>query len=84
LGASVWRAWKSAEAAALSLNINLVALEVNNRAEIEGTLATFDKEGGPLSGLIVAPNVVTSSFRWLGAIGCPPSTRLLFMPSKAD
>ena len=50
--------WKSAEAAALSLNVKLDALEVNNRVEIEGALATFDKEAGPLSGLIVAPNVV--------------------------
>jgi len=50
--------WKSAEAAAPSLNIKLIALEVNNREEIEGALATFDGAGDPLSGLIVAPNVV--------------------------
>jgi putative ABC transport system substrate-binding protein len=50
--------WKSAEAAAPSLKIELIALEVNNRAEIEGALATFDGAGDPLSGLIVAPNVV--------------------------
>jgi putative tryptophan/tyrosine transport system substrate-binding protein len=50
--------WKSAEAAAPSFNIDLVALEVNNSAEIEGALATFDRGGDPLSGLIVAPNVV--------------------------
>jgi putative tryptophan/tyrosine transport system substrate-binding protein len=50
--------WKSAEAAAPSLNIELVALEVNNRTEIESVLATFDGAGDPLSGLIVAPNVV--------------------------
>jgi putative ABC transport system substrate-binding protein len=50
--------WKSAEAAAPSFNIDLVALEVNNSAEIEGALATFDQGGDPLSGLIVAPNVV--------------------------
>jgi putative tryptophan/tyrosine transport system substrate-binding protein len=50
--------WKSAEAAAPSLNIELVALEVNYRAEIESALATFDGAGDPLSGLVVAPNVV--------------------------
>jgi putative tryptophan/tyrosine transport system substrate-binding protein len=50
--------WKSAEAAAPSFNIDLVALEVNNSAEIEGAFATFDRGGDPLSGLIVAPNVV--------------------------
>ena len=50
--------WKSAEAAAPSLKIELIALEVNNRAEIEGALATFGGAGDPLSGLIVAPNVV--------------------------
>jgi putative ABC transport system substrate-binding protein len=49
--------WKSAEAAAPSLK-KLIALEVNNREEIEGALATFDGAGDPLSGLIVAPNVV--------------------------
>jgi putative tryptophan/tyrosine transport system substrate-binding protein len=50
--------WKSADAAAPSLNIKLIALEVNNREEIEGALATFEGAGDPLSGLIVAPNVV--------------------------
>ena len=50
--------WKSAEAAAPSLNIKPVALEVNNRTEIESSLATFDREGDHHSGLIVAPNVV--------------------------
>jgi putative ABC transport system substrate-binding protein len=50
--------WKSADAAAPSLNINLIALEVNNREEIEGALESFDGGGDPLSGLIVAPNVV--------------------------
>jgi putative tryptophan/tyrosine transport system substrate-binding protein len=50
--------WKSADAAAPSLNIKLIALEVNNREEIEDALATFDGAGDPLSGLIVAPNVV--------------------------
>jgi ABC-type uncharacterized transport system substrate-binding protein len=50
--------WKSAEAAAPSLNIKLVALEVNNRTEIESSMATFDREGNHHSGLIVAPNVV--------------------------
>jgi putative ABC transport system substrate-binding protein len=50
--------WKSAEAAAPSLNIKLVALEVNNSTEIEGTLATFGRGGDHLNGLIVAPNVV--------------------------
>ena len=49
--------WKSAEAAAPSLNIKLVALEVNNSAEIDGAVATFDG-GDAVSGLIVAPNVV--------------------------
>ena len=50
--------WKSAEAAAPSLKIELIALEVNYRAEIESALATFDGAGDPLSGLVVAPNVV--------------------------
>jgi putative ABC transport system substrate-binding protein len=50
--------WKSVEAAAPSLNIKPVALEVNNRTEIESSLATFDREGDHHSGLIVAPNVV--------------------------
>jgi putative tryptophan/tyrosine transport system substrate-binding protein len=50
--------WKSAEAAAPSLNIKLVAFEVNNRTEIESSMATFDREGNHHSGLIVAPNVV--------------------------
>jgi putative tryptophan/tyrosine transport system substrate-binding protein len=50
--------WKSAETAAPSLNIKLIALEVNNSAEIEAALATFGGGDGPLSGLIVAPNVV--------------------------
>jgi putative ABC transport system substrate-binding protein len=49
---------QSAEAAAPSLNIKPVALEVNNRTEIESSLATFDREGDHHSGLIVAPNVV--------------------------
>jgi putative tryptophan/tyrosine transport system substrate-binding protein len=50
--------WKSAETAAPSLNIQLVALEVNNGAEIETALATFSGRDDPFSGLIVAPNVV--------------------------
>ena len=48
---------KSAEAAAASLKINLVRLDIHGRAEIERTFATF--AGKPHGGLIVAPNVVT-------------------------
>jgi putative ABC transport system substrate-binding protein len=48
---------KSAEAAAPSLKIKLVGLEVRNSTEIERVLATF--VGEPNSGLIIAPNVVT-------------------------
>jgi putative ABC transport system substrate-binding protein len=48
---------KSAEAAAPSLKIKLVGLEVRNSTEIERVLATF--VGEPNGGLIIAPNVVT-------------------------
>jgi putative ABC transport system substrate-binding protein len=48
---------KTAEAAALSLKINLVGLPVHTRNEIEPALATFATE--PQGSLIVAPNVVT-------------------------
>jgi putative tryptophan/tyrosine transport system substrate-binding protein len=48
---------KSAEAAAPSLKIKLVGLEVHNGAEIERALATFADE--PHGGLIIAPNAVT-------------------------
>jgi putative tryptophan/tyrosine transport system substrate-binding protein len=48
---------KSAEAAAPSLKIKLVGLEVRSSAEIERAFATF--AGEPHSGLVIAPNVVT-------------------------
>jgi ABC-type uncharacterized transport system substrate-binding protein len=48
---------KSAEAAAPSLKIKLVGLEVHNSTEIERVLATF--AGEPHGGLLIAPNVVT-------------------------
>jgi putative ABC transport system substrate-binding protein len=47
---------KSAEAAAPSLKIKLVPLEVHSSTDIEGAFATF--AGEPDSGLIVAPNAV--------------------------
>jgi hypothetical protein len=48
---------KSAEAAARSLKIKLVGLEVRSSTEIERAFATF--AGEPHSGLIIAPNVVS-------------------------
>jgi putative ABC transport system substrate-binding protein len=47
---------KSAEAAAPSLNIELVGLEAQSRGDIERLVATFSN--GPHDGLIIAPNVV--------------------------
>ena len=48
----------SARTAATGLKINLVGLEVNNRAEIERALDYFSNGGSSNVGLIVAPNVV--------------------------
>lgn len=48
---------KSAEAAAPSLKINLVGLNVHSGTEIEHALATFAAE--PHGSLIIAPNAVT-------------------------
>jgi putative tryptophan/tyrosine transport system substrate-binding protein len=48
---------KSAEAAAPSLKVKLVSLEVRSSTDIERALATFG--GGPSNGLVIAPNVVT-------------------------
>jgi hypothetical protein len=48
---------KSAEAAARSLEIKLVGLEVRSSTEIERAFATF--AGEPHNGLIIAPNFVS-------------------------
>jgi putative tryptophan/tyrosine transport system substrate-binding protein len=48
----------SAQAAATGFKINLLGLEVNNRAEIERAFDYFSNGGSSNSGLIVAPNLV--------------------------
>ena len=47
----------AAEASAALLNVKLVDLKVQNRADIERVITVF--AGEPHSGLIVAPNIVT-------------------------